>query len=213
MPGKLPLDEPRFARAVRALCRADPDLRAIVGRHGRPDFFRRDPGFASLVRIILEQQVSLASAAAAFHRLVHAIHPLTPSRVLAAGERRLRGAGLTRQKAAYTIGLAGAIASGRLDLDRLTGLDDDEARGALMELKGIGRWTADIYLLAALRRPDVWPTGDMALAAAVEKVKRLRSRPTPEKLERRGDGWRPYRAVAARLLWHEYLAGRAPVTD
>jgi DNA-3-methyladenine glycosylase II len=154
----------------------------------------------------LEQQVSLASARAAYDRLVSATGRLVPERFLALSDAELKVIGFSRQKTAYGRALAEAIREGRLDLAGLETLDDAEVKTRLTAIKGIGSWTADIYLLMSLRRPDSWPSGDLALAVAVQRVKRLRKRPTPERLQRVGEVWRPWRAVAARILWHYYLS-------
>jgi DNA-3-methyladenine glycosylase II len=169
----------------------------------------RRPGFATLLQIILEQQVSLASAQAAFNRLRAAVSPLTPARFLELDDAMLKAVGFSRQKTDYGRHLARAIVAGRFQPSALARMDDETAREALIRLKGIGPWSADIYLLMALRRPDAWPGGDLALAVAVRKVKRLRALPTPEKMDAIGAGWRPWRAVAARMLWHAYLSERA----
>lgn len=191
--------------AVADLAVRDPDLAAVVERCGPPPLWARRPGFATLVRIILEQQVSLGSAAAAYRRLQRAAGRVTPARVASVGERDLRAAGLTRQKAAYCRALASSVMDGGLDLSRLDRLPDDEVRSVLIELTGIGPWTADIYLLIALRRPDVWPKGDLALARSLQRVKRLRRAPGENRMARIAETWAPWRAVAARVLWHEYL--------
>jgi DNA-3-methyladenine glycosylase II len=167
----------------------------------------RDEGFVTLIHIILEQQVSLASAKAAFDRLAASVSPLTPAGFLALDDAALKAIGFSRQKAGYGRHLAEEIATGRFDPESLRELDDDTARAALVRLKGIGPWSADIYLLMVLRRPDVWPAGDLALAQAAQKVKGLSSCPSPSELERLAAPWRPWRAVAARLLWHLYLSG------
>ncbi|MGH2360769.1 MAG: DNA-3-methyladenine glycosylase family protein [bacterium] len=159
-----------------------------------------------MVHIILEQQVSLASAGAAFNRLAETASPLTPERFLRLSAPGLKKIGFSRQKTAYARHLAESIVEGRLPLRQLAGMNDGDARTALLELKGIGPWTADIYLLMALRRPDVWPSGDLALASAVQEVKRLRARPSVADLDEIGIAWKPWRAVAARLLWHHYLS-------
>ncbi len=200
------LDTESLALASAELTRRDDRLGAIVERHGIPPLWARRPGFPTLVRVILEQQVSLASGRAAFARLEAAVGAVTPERVAAAGPARLRSAGLTRQKAAYVRGLALAVARGAFDPAALARMTDDEARGALMALHGVGRWTADVYLLMALRRPDVWPSGDLALATAAREALRLRALPGAAALDRLGERWRPYRAVAARILWHHYLS-------
>jgi len=202
------LDEIAFQSGIRELTVRDADLALVIQTYGAPPLWVREPGFPSLVYIILEQQVSLASARAAFQRLRAAASPLTPTRFLKLSDTQLKQIGFSRQKALYTRLLAESLVKRHLDLDDLHDLSDDAARKFLIALKGIGTWTADIYLLSALRRPDIWPTGDLALAVAVQEVKRLRSRPSPERLEGLGQLWRPYRAVAARLFWHAYLSKR-----
>ena len=201
------LDEAALEAAVRELAAIDPDLAGIAQRHGPPPLWAREPGFETLVRIILEQQVSLASAEAARQRLVAAAGAVEPGSIVAAGEEALRAAGLTRQKTRYLVGLARDVLDGRLDLDAIAAADDDEARARLTSVLGIGRWTADIYLLMALGRPDIWPTGDLALAGAMRRAKGLDSLPTNADQAVVAEAWRPWRAVAARLLWHAYRAG------
>ena len=201
------LDEAGLLEGVRQLAAVDPDLAGIAERHGPPPLWDREPRFETLVRIILEQQVSLASAEAALGRLVRVAGAVEPGAIVAAGEEPLRVAGLTRQKSRYLVGLARDVLGGRLDLDAVATADDDDARGALTSVLGIGRWTADIYLLMALGRPDVWPTGDLALAGAMRRAKGLPVLPSGPEQEVIAEAWRPWRAVAARLLWHAYLAG------
>ena len=202
------LDDKVFATAVGELARRDKDLAGVVTIYGQPPLWVREPGFPSLIYIILEQQVSLASARALYQRLQEAVKPFTPGRFLKLTEAEMRRLGFSRQKAHYTRLLAEAIHRKEFDLHKLHELEDKIAREQLTALKGIGNWTADIYLLSALRRPDIWPTGDLALATAVQEVKRLRKRPSPEKLEKMSAPWRPWRAVAARLFWHAYLSKR-----
>jgi DNA-3-methyladenine glycosylase II len=202
------LDETTFSKAIRVLISVDMDLARVVATHGVPPLWVREPGFPTLVYIILEQQVSLASAKAAFDRLNAAVRPLTPTSFLKLTDSELLRIGFSRQKALYTRLLADSLARRYFDLRDLHELHDDAARKMLTALKGIGNWTADIYLLSALRRPDVGPVGDLALATAVQEVKRLRWRPSPERLEKLSQPWRPYRAVAARLFWHAYLSKR-----
>jgi len=192
--------------ATRELTARDSDLAVVVDRYGPPPLWAREPGFHTLIHIILEQQVSLASAKAAYDRLVAATGRLAPERFLTLSDTELKTVGFSRQKAAYGRMLAEAILDGRLDLERLAALDDSEAKSQLTAIKGIGSWTADIYLLMVLRRPDTWPSGDLALAAAARRVKHMRTQPTPKKLDRVGNIWRPWRAVAARILWHYYLS-------
>lgn len=202
------LNEEVFSQGVRLLTDRDEHLAAVVKSYGQPPLWVREPGFSTLVYIILEQQVSLASAKAAFDRLQAAVKPLTPKRFLKLNDSELLRIGFSRQKTLYTRLLAESLARRHFDLRYLHYLSDDSAHKMLVAFKGIGRWTADIYLLSALRRPDIWPTGDLALATAVQEVKRLRKRPSPEKLEALSTPWRPWRAVAARLFWHAYLCKR-----
>jgi DNA-3-methyladenine glycosylase II len=205
---KIILDERSFENAAHKLSEIDLDLAAVVKTYGLPPLWTREPGFPSLVYIILEQQVSLASARALYERLQEAVKPFTPGRFLKLSEVEMRRLGFSRQKAHYTRLLAEAIHRKQFALHKLHELEDTLAREQLMALKGIGNWTADIYLLSALCRPDIWPVGDLALATAVQEVKRLRKRPSPERLEKMSTPWRPWRAVAARLFWHAYLCKR-----
>ena len=201
------LDEAHLLEAVRALATVDTDLAGIAERHGPPPLWAREPGFETLVQIILEQQVSLASAEAARQRLVWAAGVIEPDAIVRAGEEVLREAGLTRQKARYLTGLARDVREGRLDLASVAEAGDDDARERLVSVLGVGRWTADIYLLMALGRPDIWPTGDLALAGAMRRAKGLAALPSAVEQTAIAEPWRPWRAVAARLLWHAYLAG------
>lgn len=200
------LTEETFYTAVDELVTQDPDLAPILTDHGPPPFFARDPGFPTLVLMILEQQVSLASARAAFDKLVEVVGELTPETLLAQDDDTLRAAGFSRQKTRYSRILAQAILTGALDLSSLHELDDQGVHDALTALTGIGPWTAQVYLLMCLRRPDIWPAGDLALQAAIQTVKGLDKRPTAAETLPIAEAWRPWRAVAARLLWHDYLS-------
>ena len=202
----LRLTEQTLAGGIAYLAARDPDLAAVVARHGPPPLWARDPGFPTLVQIILEQQVSLASGRAAFERLADLAGGLAPARIAELDDAAMRGAGVSRQKASYIRELARMITDEQFDPDSLEALDDDAARAALLRLRGIGDWSADIYLLMALRRADVWPTGDLALLVAAREVKRLRALPDAERMNRLAAPWRPWRGVAARLLWHHYLS-------
>jgi DNA-3-methyladenine glycosylase II len=194
--------------AVRGLANADPALAASVERFGPPPLWAREPTYATLVHLILEQQVSLASARAAFDRLEVALaSTIEPRAFLELSDAELRAIGFSRQKAGYASDLAAALADG-FDLQGLADLPDEEVRSSLMRLRGIGRWTADIYLIMCLRRPDVWPHGDQALATAALELLELPARPTFDALELRARSWRPHRATAARILWHHYLSVR-----
>lgn len=203
-----PLTERALRQATRELADRHPDFAAIYQAFGPPPLWAREEGFHTLLHIILEQQVSLASAKAAYDRLVAATNPLTPKRFLKLSDAQLKTIGFSRQKTIYGRDLSRAIVQGRLDLDALALAPDDEVRTELIKIKGIGRWSADIYLLMALRRPDIFPHGDLALAVAVQQVRKLPERPTYAELETMSESWQPYRAVAARLYWHYYLSVR-----
>jgi DNA-3-methyladenine glycosylase II len=200
------LDEHRLLKGVQELVERDRDFAGIVAAYGPPPLWGREQGFPTLVHIILEQQVSLASAMAAYNKLVAAVDPLTPQNFLTLTDEELKAIGFSRQKTGYGRALAQAIMDGRLDLPGLETLEDQEARDQLMQVKGIGLWTADIYLLMAMGRPDIWPRGDLALEVAMQRLKGWERRPTPEETGEMSTAWRPWRAVAARLLWHYYLS-------
>jgi DNA-3-methyladenine glycosylase II len=195
--------------ATAELARRDADLAAVVRAYGPPPLWARRPGFATLVRIILEQQVSLASARSVYERLERSLGAVTPERVRAGGVRVLKASGFTRQKASYVSELAVSVISGALDLGAVSRMEERAARARLLAVRGLGPWSVDIYLLMALGRPDVWPQGDVALAEAMHRVKGLRRRPSAERQARIAGAWRPWRSVAARILWHHYLSERA----
>ena len=196
-----------LSEGVAYLVDRDRHLKSVVIRYGQPPLWDRKEGFATLIYIIIEQQVSIASARAVYGRLLDKVTPLTPANFLAVSDAALKSVGLSRQKVSYGRNLARAISDGDLDPAALSGFDDDRVKKELTRIKGIGSWTADIYLLMALRRPDAWPAGDLALALAVQKLKHYKARPSPERLESISRPWRPWRAVAARILWHYYLSG------
>ena len=200
------LTEETLAGGLAVLSGLDSDLARVVERFGPPPLWARESGVHTLVHIILEQQVSLASAKAAYDRLLAIASPLTPARFLEIDDASLKVAGFSRQKIGYGRGLAQSVVEGRLRLHALEAMNDEDVRIEMMKIKGIGIWTADIYLLMALRRPDVWPAGDLALPVAVQRLKRLPTRPTQDELNALGNRWQPWRAVAARVLWHYYLS-------
>jgi DNA-3-methyladenine glycosylase II len=195
--------------AARELAARDQLLANIHARYGDPPLWQRATGFRSLVHIILEQQVSLSSSKSMLLRLETAIQPFTPERVLELGEMRLRELGVTRQKSSYLLDLSEALVSRRLSLQSLSRLSDDQVLVQLTGIKGIGLWSANIYLLMAMRRADIWPAGDLALAVALKELKGLPTRPSPEQLELIAEAWRPHRAVAARMLWQYYLGRKS----
>lgn len=204
-----PLTDATLALATTELAARDPGLGVIVARFGTPPLWAREPGFPTLVHVMLEQQVSLASARAAFERLRAARLPLTPASFLTLDDRELFDIGFSRQKTRYSRELARALLDGRLALEALPSLDDEGVDAALTAVVGIGPWTATIYRLMVLRRPDAWPIHDIALAQAVAEVRSLPRRPSAAEMLDLAEGWRPWRAVAARILWHHYLSVRA----
>jgi DNA-3-methyladenine glycosylase II len=199
-----PLTSDSLAAAAQLLASRDRHLASIYRVHGPPPMWARRPGFQTLLRIILEQQVSLISARAMFNRLKLNIDLFTAEGFIEFGEPNLRALGVTRQKAHYCVQVAQAFTNG--DLKRIAGLSDEEAHAALLRIKGVGPWTANIYLLMALKRPDIWPDGDIALASAAGRLQKMKARPSFVQLARIAERWRPYRSVAARMLWQYYLA-------
>lgn len=198
----------QFRKAIGELTAIDPLLARAASRYGQPDFWHRPPGFSTLVLFILEQQVSLASAAAAFKRLRARVGEVTPRSVLLPTDADLRADGFSRQKTRYVRLLAEAVLAGEIDIDGLGPLEDAEVRRRMVALTGIGPWTAEVYLLSCLRRPDVWPVHDRALQVATAEVLELERVPDPHQLGAIGERWRPHRSTAARLLWHSYLVRR-----
>ncbi|MGW4945808.1 DNA-3-methyladenine glycosylase family protein [Actinoplanes sp. NPDC004185] len=197
---------PATTLGLAELGRREPAFAGIVERFGPPPAWEREPGFSTLLRIVLEQQVSLASAQAAYDRLRAVVEPLTPGGFLLLDDARLLTIGFSRQKTHYARALATAVLDGSLDLDALAGQTDEQVDAALRTIPGIGPWTATIYRLMALGRPDAWPAHDIAVAQAVAELWNLPARPTPEQLLEIAEAWRPWRAIAAKLLWHYYLS-------
>ena len=175
---------------------------------GVPPLWARRPGFATLIKIIIEQQVSLASAKAINDRLQQYIQPFTPEKIIDIGVAGLQKLGITKQKSSYCINVAEAVIYDKFRLASLNALDDFKARQTLIQIKGVGFWTADIYLLMAMRRPDIWPNGDIALAKAMKKIKRLKSLPDNDRQLKISEKWKPFRAVAARMLWQHYIKNK-----
>lgn len=202
--------ESNFTQHCDLVAATDVHLKAIIDEHGYPPFWSRTPGFATMVHIILEQQVSLASAKAAFLKLQEKIGHITPHKVLQLTDEELKACYFSRQKITYTRHLAAAVSSGVLDLEALAGMDNDSIRAALKQLKGVGDWTVDVFLMMALHRTDVFPHGDIALLKSIKEVKGLPADTPKAALLQIADTWKPYRTVAAYLLWHAYLERRKP---
>jgi DNA-3-methyladenine glycosylase II len=202
-----------LAQGIEHLARMPP-FADIVKTAGPPRFRRRRNGFATLLHIILEQQVSIDAAAGMYRRLAGLCRPLSPEPFLMLGDDRLRACGFSRQKMRYARDLAMLVRDGKFDFAELAELGDAQALAALLALRGIGRWSAEIYLIFALGRPDVWPAADLGLQLGVAGCLDLGARPAEAELRLLGEQWRPWRSVAACLFWQSYLHARgrkAPV--
>ena len=197
-------------RSCERLTRNDRYLRLVLDSHGVPPLWDKPQNFATLIDIILGQQVSLASAKACFEKLGAALGEISPGKFLAMTDSELRSIGFSRQKTSYGRNVAEAMENGSLDLDILRKLDDKAVKHELEKIKGIGTWTSDIYLLMAMLRPDVMPKGDLALHIAWQKLSGLEKRPGSDEFLEIAQRWKPYRSVAARLLWHFYLSKIRP---
>jgi DNA-3-methyladenine glycosylase II len=191
--------------AIAALIAMDKRFYPVVKRAGKPPFVpRRKHGFEALMDIVVSQQLSIAAADTIFGRVKEKVVPFDPATMLATAPETLRACGLSAPKQKHMKSISGAILEGTLDLKRVRALHDDDARAHLTAIKGIGPWTADIYLMSSLGRADVWPVADVGLQAALTRVLGLRKRPNEKRMEKLSQTWRPWRTVVARLLWmHE----------
>ena len=206
--GLVAITESDIAVAARRLARREPRFRPVLKKYGLPPLWPREPGFATLIFIILEQQVSMQSAQAAFERLQATLGVVTPEAFLGLDDAQLKTIGFSRQKMRYGRELARVVLDGSLDLNALHVMEDEAVRSALTRLPGIGDWTVDVYLLMVLLRADAFPKGDLALLIAAHRLFGLTTRPTPAEAELMAEAWRPYRGVATRILWHFYLSER-----
>jgi len=203
------LDEKNLVTACKRLSKQDKNLAFIFQTYGVPPLWAREPNFATLLHIILEQQVSVASAQSAFNKLREKLSDeITPENLLSLSDAEMKAAYFSRQKTVYARDLARNILNGKLDLNRFENLLDEEIKHELKKIKGIGDWTADIYLLMAMLRADIMPKGDLALHVAWQRLKRLEHRPTSDEFLQIAERWKPLRSVAARLLWHFYLSAK-----
>ena len=200
--------EDNFIGFCTILAKKDRAIKTIIHQHGHPPVWTRSNTFASLIHIILEQQVSLASAKAAFVKLKNYIGNITPQKILELTDAELRACYFSRQKTVYARELAQAIISKKINLKKLSALPDDEVRMELKKIKGIGDWTVDIYLLFVLQRCDIFPTGDLAMMNALKEVKKLSKQTSKEEIIELANSWRPYRSIATYLLWHHYIKTR-----
>ena len=197
-----------FHQLCNELAEKDLIFKDILQQYSYPPMWTRPASFATLIHIVLEQQVSLASARAAFNKLKEKIGDITPVKLLKLSDEELKACYFSRQKTVYARHLAEALISKKIQLNKLTASHDDHVRGILKQVKGIGDWTADVYLLFALQRTDIFPIGDLAMVNALKEVKKLPAHTTREDLLILADAWRPYRSIAAMLLWHHYIKTR-----
>lgn len=204
----MPRQSAKLKRTLTALAEADTDLARAIQLVGPLPDRSREPGFAALLKILFEQQLSVASAAAIWGRFATALGEINPDNLLRYSDTDLRAFGLSRPKILYSRHLAQAMLDGVLDLDGLHRFDDMEAVAHLTQVKGIGRWTAEIYLLFALGREDIWPADDLALQEGLRLLKKFRKRPDRARMDRLSKPWRPYRGTAARILWRYYGLAR-----
>lgn len=197
-----------FRRICKKLMALDADLAGIILRHGYPPMWTRPATFQTLILMILEQQVSLASAYAAFKKLKEKIGTVTPAKILALTDIELRSCYFSRQKIVYARELANAVQTKRLRLKKLSQGTNEEIRAELIKIKGIGNWTVDVYLMHALQRTDLFPLGDIALVNSLKEVKQLHAKISREEMLAIAEPWRPYRTIASMILWHAYIQKR-----
>ncbi len=201
-------DSTNFKKFCNKLCRIDKDLHSIIDQHGHPPMWTRPATFQTLILTILEQQVSLASAYAAFRKLKEKIGYVTPEKILLLSDEELRSCYFSRQKIVYARELAKAIQSKQLRLKKFSNAPEAEIRHELKKIKGIGDWTVDVYLMHALQRSDLFPLGDIALVNSLKEVKKLHPQTTKEDMLAIAESWRPYRTIASMILWHAYIKKR-----
>jgi len=201
-------NENNFQELCDKLFRKDKDLRRIGKEHGYPPMWVRPATFQTLILFILEQQVSLASAYAAFKKLREKIGYVTPAKILSLTDEEFRACYFSRQKIVYARELAKAIQSKQLALKRFSNAQEDEVRIELKKIKGIGDWTVDVYLMHALQRSDLFPLGDIALVNSLKETKKLHAGVTREDMLAIAESWRPYRTIASMILWHAYIQKR-----
>ena len=197
-----------FYQFCDVLAKKDRDLRTIIKQYGYPPMWTRPATFQTLILFILEQQVSLASAYAAFKKLKERVGYVTPAKILSLTDAELRSCYFSRQKIIYARELAKAVQSKQLRLNKIAISHEDEIRLELKKIKGIGDWTVDVYLMHALQRTDLFPLGDIALVNSLKEIKQLHSQTTKEKMLSIAESWRPYRTIASMILWHAYIKKR-----
>lgn len=201
-------NEDNFISLCDKLAKKDKDLKAVIKQYGYPPLWGRVPSFATLIHIILEQQVSLASAKAAFLKLEAKIGHITPEKVLLLSDEEMKACYFSRQKIIYARHIALSIVNGELAIEKLSVLEDEQLRTEMKKLKGIGDWTVDVFMMMALHRCDCFPTGDIALMKSAKEVKKLNMQTSKEEILLLAEKWKPYRTIAAFILWHAYIKKR-----
>jgi len=201
-------NEDNFISLCDKLARKDKDLKAVIKQHGYPPLWGRVPSFATLIHIILEQQVSLASAKAAFLKLEAKIGHITPEKVLVLTDEEMKACYFSRQKIIYARHLANALITDKFSINKIVSLNDEALRNEMKKLKGIGDWTIDVFMMMALHRCDCFPTGDIALMKSIKEVKRLDNNTSKEEVLVIANKWKPYRTIAAFIFWHAYIKKR-----
>jgi|SRR4029078_3894950 len=204
----LTFDGQNFHSICNKLAKKDRHLYSIIKQFGYPPVWTRRANFQTLIHIILEQQVSLASAKAALNKLKEKIGTVTPKKLLALSDEELKSCYFSRQKTVYARCLGNALVSKQIILRTFSNLDDAEIRRQLKTIKGIGDWTVDVYLLFALQRADIFPLGDLAMVNALKEVKQLPKETKQEEILNLAERWRPYRSIATMLFWHHYIQKR-----
>lgn len=197
-----------FKSICNKLAKKDADLQSIIHQYGYPPLWKRTASFETLVHIILEQQVSLASALAALNKLKQKIIQITPQNLFSLSDEELKACFFSKQKIIYTKHLASEIISGQLNLDELNAMDNDSIRTSLLKIKGIGNWTVDVYLMMVLQRSNLFPLGDIALIKSVREIKGLSKEISAAAIKQMAEKWKPYQTIAAFILWHAYLGKR-----
>lgn len=208
LPERLVFTAADFYRYCDQLAKKDKDLAGIIKEHGYPPMWVRPNTFQTMVLFILEQQVSLASAYAAFKKLKDRVGFVTPEKILRMTDGELKACYLSRQKIVYARELAAAVQKRQISFRKMNTLHDDEVREQLIRLKGIGHWTIDVYLMHALQRADLFPLGDIALVNSLKEIKKLPKEISKEKMLKIAEPWRPYRTIASMILWHSYIKKR-----
>jgi DNA-3-methyladenine glycosylase II len=197
-----------FQQLCNQLANRDIQLKEIIEKHGYPPMWQRKPNFETLIHIILEQQVSLASAKAALQKLKQKIRAITPKKLLVLSDSELKDCYFSRQKIVYARHLAQSMLNGELNIQKIITLSDDEIRNQLTKIKGIGNWTVDIFLLMGLQRTDIFPVGDLAMINSLKKIKKLPKNISKEEILILAKQWTPHRSIATMLLWHSYIKER-----